>query len=91
MKIILVYAVSCLCSGIKSYPTLCDPMGCSPPGSSVHKILQARMLEWVAISSSREPSQPRDQIQVSYVAGGFFTRHDQGGLITFNCHLGPIR
>ena len=35
------------------YPTLCDPMDCSPPGSSVHESLQARILEWVAISSSR--------------------------------------
>ena len=41
-------------------PTLCDPMDCSPPGSSVHGILQARTLEWVAISSSRGSSQPKD-------------------------------
>ena len=40
-------------------PTLCDPMDCSLPGSSVHRILQARILEWVAISFSRESSQPR--------------------------------
>ena len=40
--------------------TLCDPVDCSPPGSSVHRILQARILEWVAISFSRGPSQPRD-------------------------------
>ena len=39
---------------------LCDPMDCSPPGSSIHRILQARILEWVAISSSRGSSQPRD-------------------------------
>ena len=44
----------------QSRPTLCDPMDCSPPGSSVHGILQARMLEWVAISFSRRSSQPRD-------------------------------
>ena len=42
------------------YLTLCDPMDCSPPGSSVHGILQARILQWVAISFSRESSQPRD-------------------------------
>ena len=41
-------------------PTLCDPMDCSPPGSSVHGISQERILEWVAISSSRGSSQPRD-------------------------------
>ena len=40
----------------KSRPTLCDPMDCSPPGSSVHGILQARIREWVAISSSRGSS-----------------------------------
>ena len=41
-------------------PTLCDPMDCSQPGSSAHEILQARVLEWVAISFSRGSSQPRD-------------------------------
>ena len=41
-------------------PTLCDPMDCSPPGSSVHGILQARILDWVAISLSRGSSQPRN-------------------------------
>ena len=40
--------------------TLCDPMECSPPGSSVHGILQARILEWVTILFSRRSSQPRD-------------------------------
>ena len=42
----------------QSYLTLCDPMDCSPPGSSVHGILQARILEWVAMSSSGGSSQP---------------------------------
>ena len=51
----------------------CDPMDCSPSGSSVHGISQARILEWVAISSSRGSSWARDQTQVSCVAGGFFT------------------
>ena len=49
-------------------PTLCDPMDCSPPGSSVHGILQARILEWVAIPFSRGSSQARDQTCVSYVS-----------------------
>ena len=57
--------------------TLCNPMDCcSPPGSSVHGIFQARILEWVAISSSRESSPPRDRTHVSCVsciADGFFT------------------
>ena len=46
-------------------PTLCDPVDYSPPGSSVHGILQARILEWVAISFSRGSYGPRDRIQVS--------------------------
>ena len=57
----------------QSCPTLWDPMDYSPPGSSVHGILKARVLEWVAISFSRRPSQPRDQTQVSCIASGHFT------------------
>ena len=53
--------------------TLCNPMDCSPPGSSVYGILQARILEWVTISSSRGSSQPRDWTWVSCIAGRFFT------------------
>ena len=56
----------------QSCPTLCDPMDCSLPGSSVHGSLQARILEWVAISSSRGSSWPRDWTQVSCIASGFF-------------------
>ena len=44
----------------QSCPTLCDPVDCSLPGSSVYEIFQARVLEWVAISFSRGSSQPRD-------------------------------
>ena len=54
-------------------PTPCDPMDCSPPGSSVQGILQARILEWVAISFSRGSSRPRDGTHISYLAGRFFT------------------
>ena len=57
----------------QSYQILCNPMNRSPPGSSVHGLLQARILEWVAMSSSRASSQPRDRTQVSCIAGGFFT------------------
>ena len=46
-------------------PTLCDPMNCSPPGFFVHGILQARILEWVVMPSSRRSSQPRDRSSVS--------------------------
>ena len=52
----------------QSCPTLCDPVDCSPPGSSVHGILQARILEWVTISLSRGSSQPKDRTQVSLIA-----------------------
>ena len=48
------------------------PMDCSPPGSFVHGILQARILEWVAIPFSRGSSQPKDQTQVSCISGRFF-------------------
>ena len=50
------------------FPTLCDPMD-----YTVHGIIQARMLEWVAFPFSRGSSQPRDRTQVSHIAGGFFT------------------
>ena len=53
--------------------TLCNPMNCSPLGSSVHRILQAIILEWIVIPFSRGSSQPRDQTQVSFIAGRFFT------------------
>ena len=58
--------------------TLCNPMGCSLPGSSVHRILQARILEWVAIPFSRGSSQPKDQTCISYIAGRFFTTEQPG-------------
>ena len=57
----------------QKYPALCDPMNCSPPGSSVHEILQVRILEWIAISFSRGSSQPRNQTWVSCIASKFFT------------------
>ena len=58
----------CLCEVTRLCPTLCDPVDYSTPGSSVHSILQARILEWVTIPFSRESSRPRDQTQVSYVS-----------------------
>ena len=65
----------------QSCPTLRNPMDHSPPGSSVHRILQARILEWVAIPFSKGSSRPRDRIWVSCIAGRFFTiwaKHTQG-------------
>ena len=56
----------------QSCPTVCNPVDCSLSGSSIHGILQARILEWVAISFSRGSSQPRDRIWVSCIAGRCF-------------------
>ena len=58
---------------VQSCPTLCDPVDCSPPGSSIHGIVQAKTLEWFAIPFSKGPSQPRDQTRVSCIAGRCFT------------------
>ena len=72
---------ACVQKSLHPCPTLCDPMGCSPPGSSVHGIFQARILEWVAISSSRGFFRPRDQTcssWVSCIACGFFTTEPPG-------------
>ena len=57
----------------QSCPILCNPIDCSPPGSSVYRILQTRRLEWIAISFSRGSSRPRDRIWVSCIAGRLFT------------------
>ena len=57
----------------QSCTTVRDPLDCSLPGSSVHGILQERILEWVAIPFSRGISLTRDRTQVSCIAGGFFT------------------
>ena len=56
----------------QSCPILCNPMDCSPPGSTVQRIFQARILEWIAIPFSRGFSQARDQTWVSCTAGGYF-------------------
>ena len=57
-----------LCMCAQSCPTPCNPMDCSPPGSSVQGIFQARILQWVAISFSRRSSQPRDQTHISCIS-----------------------
>ena len=72
-KVILMYMKWSEMKAAQSCATLCNSMDCSLPGSSVHGILQARILEWVAIPFSRESSKPRDQTQVSCTAGSFFT------------------
>ena len=60
------------CSVAKSCPALCNPTDCSPPGFSVHEILQARILEWIAISFSRRSSWLMDWTRISCIAVGRF-------------------
>ena len=61
-----IAASVCVCTkSLQPCPMLCEPMDCSPPGSSVHVILQATTLEWVAMPSSRGSSRPRDWISAS--------------------------
>ena len=73
------FLVFCCCSLVgKSCLTFCDPRDCRPPGSSFYGISQAGIQKWVAISSSRGSSQPRDGNQVSCFAGRFFTSWAQG-------------
>ena len=75
-KVIVYYPMCVHAKSLQSCPTLCDPVDCSLPESSVHGILQARILEWVAMLSSRGSSLPRDRICISCsscLADGFFT------------------
>ena len=65
--------LTAMCLVTQSCLTFSNPMDCSPPGSSVHGISQARIQEWVDFSSSRRFSQPRDRTQVSRIAGRFST------------------
>ena len=63
------YCLQCVCAkSLQSCPTLCDTMDCSPPGSSVHGISQARILEWVAMPFSRGYSPLRDRTRISYIS-----------------------
>ena len=78
-----------LCLVTQSCPTLCDPMDCSLAGSSVHGILQARILEWVAMPSSRGSSQSRGQTQVSRITGRFLTIWTTREALS--CYLVPKR
>ena len=71
VSLFLFLAVLCLVT--QSCPALCDPTDCSLPGSSVHGILQSRVLECVAVPSSRGCSLPRDRTQVSHIVGRFTT------------------
>ena len=74
----LPYPYSCVPSHAQSCLTLCDPVDCSLPGSSVHGILQARILKWVDMPSSSGSSPSRNQTHVSCISGGFFTTEPLG-------------
>ena len=77
----------------QSCPTLCNPMDCSLPGSSVHGILQARVLEWLAVSFSRRSSQPRDRTRVSSIPGRtpWILHLSNNIIITFFCESFPYQ
>ena len=68
----------CCCLVMKLCPTFLWPLDCSPSGSSVHGIFQARILEWVAVSFSRGSSQARNQTRIFCITGGFFTAEPLG-------------
>ena len=83
-KLYLCMVLLCWAQSLQSGLALFDSMDCSPPGSSVHGIFQAKVLEWVAISFSRRSSRHRDQTRVSCVfcpAVGFFTTEPLGKLL----------
>ena len=67
------FAAAAAAKSLQLCSTLCDPIDVSPPGSPVPGILQARTLEWVAISFSRESSRPKDRTQVSHIVDRHFT------------------
>ena len=79
-----------MCSVTQLRLTLCDPMDCSPVGSYVHRIVQARILEWVAISSSRGSPDPGIKLASPVspaLEGGFFTPSELGSPKTYNRYI----
>ena len=70
----------------QSCPTLCNPVDCSPPGSSVSGILQARILEWVAIPFSRGSSRTRNQTRVSHIGRRIFYHWNTSEFSLVSCH-----
>ena len=90
--------VTCVCSVTQLCSTLCDPVDCSAPGSSVHGILQVRIVQWVAISSSRGSSRPRDQTHIWQVGSLLLSHHGTRRLfllllffILYDCDFSPLR
>ena len=80
-KVLESLEIFVLCVCVQSCPTFCDPMDCSPPGSSIRGNFQARILELVAMPSSRASSQPRDQTCFPFISctgGEFFITEPPG-------------
>ena len=91
-KTMLITCYLCMCSVTQSCPTLCDPMDCSLPSSSVHGTFQARILKWFAISFSKGSSPCRDRNRISHVsciAGRLFTAESPRKPIT--CHKWKVK
>ena len=86
---VCVYVCLLYTKSLQFCPPLCNPKDSSPPGSSVHGILQVRTLEWVAIPFSRGSSWPRDRTQVSCIAGRYVDSPRKKNLCT-NCVSGAI-
>ena len=72
---------------LQSRLTLCNSLDCSPPGSSVRGILQARILEWAAMLSSRGSSRPRDGTRISHISAYDQRRRGSGSLPSLSCPL----
>ena len=88
----MLFWFMCVCLVAQLCPTLCDPMDCSPPCSSVHGILQARILEWVAMPFSRGSSWLRDQTWVSYVScSGRWVLYHSCQLGSLQVSIAPLR
>ena len=74
----------CVCSVLQPCPTLCNPMNCGLPGSSVQEIIQARILEWVAILFSRDLPKPGIEPEsLALQAGSYHLSHQGGRLLEF--------
>ena len=84
--------IHCMCvQWLQSCPTLCNHMDCSPPGSSVPAILQVRILEWVALPSSKASSWPGDRTGISCSAGGVFAAEPPGKPPCEHCRVKQTR
>ena len=82
------HSVSCLVTQL--CPTLCNPMDCNPPEYSVHRILQARILEWVTMRSSRRSSWPRDPVAPALQADSLQLSHQRSPKLALRTHISSL-